>query len=279
MNIDDWRRIKRNTSRYLHDLEAWVQEFIPWHIQSGHEPALILPSVDEDLALQMAIALARRMVTGVAVTNARSWREAARKSMKGKRVFEALKSELTGPVGQRFDELIEQNARKIVTLSEELSGHVSRYISRQQQRGVRASEIAETLERKIPQLKRWQIKRLARTEVSASETAVTRVRAENLGLRWYEWATSEDQRVRKAHRLLDKVLVAWSDPPAPEQLAGIPSHLGHYHAGAAPNCRCVTLPLISMDEIRWPHRIYEHGRIEWMSRADFQRWNGVPQAA
>ncbi len=77
MNQDDWRRPLRNSRAYLANLEAFVQEFIPWTIRSGFEPTVELP-FDEQLALEAAETIARRMVTAVAISNASSWREAAK---------------------------------------------------------------------------------------------------------------------------------------------------------------------------------------------------------
>ncbi len=279
MNFDDWRPVRRNTARYLHDLEAYVEEFIPWTIRGGVEPALVVPTLQEELIREAAETIARRMVTGVAVANARSWRQAAHRSLQGRRIFEALKTEMQGPVGLRVNDLIERNARLIRSLPEDIAQRTARYIAREQQRGKRANAIAEALEKRVPEFTRNRVSLIARTEVSKAETALSQARAERLGVDWYEWATSEDQRVRASHRLLDQVLVRWADPPSPEQLAGERSTLGHYNPGGAPNCRCVALPLIALDEVRWPHKVYEHGRIEWMGRREFERWAGTPQAA
>ncbi len=182
-------------------------------------------------------------------------------------------------VGVRFDELVAENARLILSLPEDLAQRTAAYIAREQQKGLRSSEIEQELRAKLPAFGHGRARMLARTEVSKAETALTQARAERLGLYWYDWATSKDQRVRPAHRVLENVLVAWTDPPAPERLAGVVSKLGHYHAGGAPNCRCLALPLILLDEVRWPHRIHVHGHLEWMSRAEFERWNGLPQVA
>jgi SPP1 gp7 family putative phage head morphogenesis protein len=279
MNFDDWRPVRRNTARYLHDLEAFVEEFIPWTIRSGFEPAFeIMPASEEEIR-EAALRIARRMVTAVETTNARSWREAARRSLNGQRIYQALRTEMKSPVGERVNELIARNARLIRSLPEEIAQRAARYIAREQQRGKRSSASAQELEARLPEFARSRVSLIARTEVSKAETALTQARAERLGLPCYEWATSEDQRVRASHRALDKVLVAWSDPPSPEQLAGERSTLGHYHAGGAPNCRCVALPLISLDEVPWPHKVYEHGRIKWMNRGEFERWNSIPAAA
>jgi hypothetical protein len=65
------------------------------------------------------------------------------------------------------------------------------------------------------------------------------------------------------------VLIRWSDPPAPEQLKGIKSTLGHYHAGDAPNDRCYAAPLIDVDRINWPHKVYVNSQIIMMTRSRF----------
>jgi hypothetical protein len=35
MNLDDWEPLRRNTSRYLLDLEAYVAEFVPWTVRQA----------------------------------------------------------------------------------------------------------------------------------------------------------------------------------------------------------------------------------------------------
>jgi uncharacterized protein with gpF-like domain len=66
-------------------------------------------------------------------------------------------------------------------------------------------------------------------------------RSEDLNLTYFEWDTSQDQRVRPSHRLMSGMLVAWNDLPAPEKLAGIKSTLGKYAPGMCPNCRLHSL--------------------------------------
>jgi SPP1 gp7 family putative phage head morphogenesis protein len=185
---------------------------------------------------------------------------------------------MNGPVGLRVNELIAENARLILGLPDDLAQRTAAFVGREQRRGLRAAEIAKALEQKLPQVAQSRAKLIARTEVGKAETALTEARAERLGLAWYDWATSEDQRVRPSHRKMAKVLVAWSDAPAPEQLAGERS-AGHYHPGGVWNCRCIALPLIDLDEVRWPHKVYSHGQIDLVSRRDFERFIRLPQAA
>ena len=130
-----------------------------------------------------------------------------------------------------------------------------------------------------PKLAENRIRLIARTEISRAETDLTRARAERIGADWYQWATSEDQRVRKSHKNMDKVLVAWNDPPNPEVLVNEKSNAGHYNGGSTYNCRCLCLPIISLDEISWPARVYSAGSITRMTRAKFSKLSGYQIAA
>jgi uncharacterized protein with gpF-like domain len=110
---------------------------------------------------------------------------------------------------------------------------------------------------------------IARTEVSKTSTALTRARSEDIGIRWYVWKTSEDARVRSSHKHMDNVLISWSSPPSPEKLDGLRS-VGHYHAGEIWNCRCYAEPVIEVEYLSWPHKVYCGGQIVKMSRKQFE---------
>jgi SPP1 gp7 family putative phage head morphogenesis protein len=125
-------------------------------------------------------------------------------------------------------------------------------------------------------LKNFEIQRIARTEVAKADTAITRVRAESIGLNWYEWQTSQDARVRVSHRKMNQVLIDWNDPPSPEQLVKEPSE-GHYHAGNIYNCRCVALPVLSLNSLNWPRRVYHSGSLRLVSKNQFLQISGIPR--
>ena len=214
---------------------------------------------------------ASSMVTAVAAQNARSWREAATKSTKGPLIYQLLRREMAGPVGRVIRAQVARSAELITSVPAEVAASSQRFIAAEQMKGRRAGEIARELRVRIPTMSRAKAALLARTGSSTAETTVTRARSETLGMEWYEWQTSEDARVRLSHRKMDKVLVSWNDPPSPEALIGVKSTLGHYHAGQCPNCRCPALPLVSVDEVSWPHKVYNGGKIQWMTRAAFLR--------
>ena len=76
-----------------------------------------------------------------------------------------------------------------------------------------------------------------------------------------------------------KRIVFWNDPPDPERLIGLKSNPGHYHAGSTYRCRCLELPIISLDEVSWPARVYVNENIIRMRRAQFAALAGYQRAA
>lgn len=114
-------------------------------------------------------------------------------------------------------------------------------------------------------------KLIARTEISRMSTELIRVRSEAVDMNWYIWKTSHDVRVRGSHRLMDKVLVNWSEPPSPERLDHQNHDYGNYNPGQIFNCRCYPQPLVRIDDINWPAKVYHNGSIVRMRKADFAR--------
>ena len=280
MNPDARRPLEPDVAAFERDLDRFVKTFYPWSVglEAG-EPAVEFADPATELVTRAAQLLTGRMLRRVDVTNAKTWRAAARESLHGKKIYEALRAEMGGALGTRYDDLLLTNVQLLKRLPAQLEQRATSFIAREQRRGRRASAIENELRAKLPQVARSQVKMLARTAVGRAETAFTQARAERLGLAWYEWATSEDRRVRLSHRKMDKVLVAWNDPPSPEALIGETSKLGRYAPGTIYNCRCLALPLIDLNEVRWPHKVYSHGRIEYVHRAQFERWIKLPEAA
>ena len=53
-----------------------------------------------------------------------------------------------------------------------------------------------------------------------------------------------------------------------EELAGEQS-VGTYHAGNIWNCRCYPEPLLEVDDVKWPHKVYIDGQIKMMNKNEF----------
>jgi len=259
-----YRALLKLVRPYLSALDLDQLRLLPSNIeQIAHDPAFIKASES----------LARRMVTGIARENAASWRVAANSSMKGKKIYAALKEELAGNTGLRVADLVRENTVKIVTVTQDIAHRVTPLIAKLQQEGVRSFDIEPKIAGHLLYLADWQVRRIARTQVAMSETDLTRARAERIGVKWYQWVTSHDGRVRDSHRVMDSVLCRWDDPPSPELLSGLPPNKRHPHytCGQVYNCRCVALPVVSLDEIAWPAKVHINGSIKRMTRAQFEK--------
>jgi SPP1 gp7 family putative phage head morphogenesis protein len=216
-----------------------------------------------------AEALAGKMVTHVFTDAGRTWREAARENGKGRFIYEALKKELNGHIGGAVNEQIQRNAEIIKSLPLDISKQVTNHIAEESLKGKRASQIAEEIKEYMPHVTNAKASLIARTETSKTSTALTKARSENLGINWYVWRTSEDSRVRSSHNHMDDILINWNNPPSPEKLIG-EKFVGYYHAGNIYNCRCYCEPLVTLNYIKWPHKVYYQNRIQMMSRKQFE---------
>lgn len=220
---------------------------------------------------EYAEASALKMVTHLFSDAGRTWRQAAKHNSKGRLIFAALQKELRGPIGAAVRFQVERNAAIIKSLPLDIAKQVNEHVLREAMKGTRASEIAEQIKAFFPETSKAKANLIARTEVSKTATALTRARSEEIGVNWYIWRTSGDSRVRDSHKLMDGVLVKWTDPPSPERLNGEKRTFGNYHAGDIFNCRCFTEPVIDLDLVSWPAKVYYGGRIHRVTRRQFER--------
>ena len=273
MPEDKWRPRKRSERTFYQELLSILQGLT--HTK-GIQPVQLL-STPQWLD-RYAEAAARRMVVGQLVQNARNWKAAAREAMRGRQIYEALQLEMQGPVGDRVRELVAQNALLIKTLPRNVAGQVTEMIARRTLEGKRAV----TAEQLIPHVFRVQARRIARTETGKAMTALTQARSENLQIPAYVWRSVLDSRVRKSHRLMDDVIVFWKNPPSPERLIGERNAPAPYNAGNFWNCRCSAEPLLRLDQVAFPHKVYDAGRIQMMSLSRFKQlahWDELARAA
>lgn len=286
MNQPLWmpkRRIEVAFRRALLD----ISKGIVMRVCETSDPAIITATL-EHLSrspdfIQLAESIAMKMVTGLFDDTGRTWREAARNNGRGREIYRALQKELQGARGERIRALVKENADLISTLPKNIADDVTAYVARETMKGRRASDIAEEIRRRFPKDTKARAQLIARTQVSMTQTNLVQARAEDLGLDWYVWracgGNQGDGRTRSSHKHMSGVLVRWSDPPAPEDL--FPLHhvdgtpykntLGHYHAGCCPNCRCYPEPVVDLDLLNFPMRVYRNGHIERISRKQFER--------
>lgn len=211
-----------------------------------------------------------KMVTHLFTDAGRTWRQAAKVNSKGSMLYSALMGEMQGPLGHAIAVQIQRNAQYIQSVPADIAREMTKHTMAKLMAGLRYTDIAKDLKELYPHISDVKANLIARTETAKTATALTKSRCEILGIQWYEWRTSEDARVRVSHRHMDHVLVTWDDPPSPEELAH-EKDVSHYAPGGIWNCRCFAAPVIDIDTLDWPHKVYFGGRIQRMSRKQFEK--------
>lgn len=273
MKYDQWKMTRRIEEDFLKSLNFLSALFEKIAIISGNDVNLFQSkmqifqnSVPYDNYINDVV---KRMVTPLAARNYETWRKAARVSTRSHFLYTVLMEELKQGIKKDIDSQVISNAALIKTLPSDTAQKVVRDIEEYALSGLRAEEIEKLIQDKTRQHSRASARLIARTEVSKTTSALTKARSEELGLRWYVWRTMEDgDRVRKSHRIMNDVLVSWNNPPSPELLVK-EKDVGRYHAGNIWNCRCYSEPLIDIDDVKWPHKVYINGSIQKMSKARF----------
>ena len=281
MNKKQWKPVNRIEEQYstlLKKLLAPIEKEIKKNGNTVDKVVQILNRATESKTYnKKAEEIAKTIATMVWEDGARNWRQAAKKSSRGREIFSLLKKEMTGDLLERYNELIQYNTTLIKTLPLEISKEVVEHINKQSTTGERASDISKEIKQFFPERTKANARLIARTETSKTSSALTQARSESIGIDWYVWRSSEDQRVRSSHAHMDGVVIAYNDPPIPERLD--PDFKGNtfpqpYHAGNIYNCRCYQSPLISFSDVTWPAKVYYNGKIERISLSKFKEIGG-----
>ena len=172
---------------------------------------------------------------------AKEFSKALPKLLKDKRIYEPLMCKF------------EENMSKIKDLPSDMYKELRKgYL---QGKSFRGSQVEKALYERMGS----RAKLIARTESSKVNAALTEVRSRSVGVKAYMWSTSDDQRVRSTHKLVNNVLFFWDDKPTflyKAKSGKISEMTGH--CGEFPNCRCVALPVFELDDIQFPVKIANH---------------------
>ncbi len=177
------------------------------------------------------------------------------------------------PVQSLMREYIEENTKLIQSVPYKTAQKIQKIIYENYLQGRVRSKFLVSQIMDISNLNKNRAKLIARTETSKLSTGLTMVRSKLVGTNWYQWDTSADIRVRSSHKIMEGVLVNWNDPPSPERLDNQKRDYGKYHAGQTFNCRCVALPLVNVDDVSWPAKVYTGGQIMRVRKIDFINMN------
>lgn len=275
MRFNEWKKTRRIEEEYRNTLYKLCRLFKKISVQSGGNidtyNRMMKSFQGSEAYRKFTYSAIKRMVGSVNDQSYKTWRKAAKKSSLNPFLYKLLKQELKTSTGSIVNNLVMQNALLISTLPVDVAIKTSEDIAKLAFEGKRSSEIAKYISQYTDQHSKASARLIARTEVSKTQTALTQSRSEQMGARWYVWRTSLDgDRVRESHRKMEDVLVNWNNPPSPELLVGEKS-VGRYHAGNIWNCRCYPEPLIDIDDVKWPHKVYLNDKIEMVGKRKFEQ--------
>lgn len=219
----------------------------------------------KDLSWQSAFDMVRTLSN----QNATTWREAARESRNSRKIYTALRSEFKDNAA--FRTIIASNAHYIRSVPADIALHITEHIAGEAIKGLRAESILQSVRKAAPDIAVSRARLIARTETAKSQSAIVQVRAQQIGIDWYQWDTSNDTRVRHSHQIMDDIYCQFSSPPCPEALD--PQYKGHqfqyYNPGNIWNCRCSAYPIFDVDLIKFPIRAIVNNRIVKLNKRDF----------
>lgn len=270
MRKDEWKWRGSAERRYAEGISR-LNKFIRSAANQGQTITEILEAINSIVMMpvwrDISAVEALKMVERVRVDNAKTWREAARRSGKAREIYELLRAETAnfGP----FRKIIEYNAELIRSVPLRVGRDITALTAERMVEGVRADSIIREVRAQAPHLTVKHARLIARTEISKASTAVTQARAVSIGVDWYVWRTSEDQRVRSSHKHMEGVVCNFHSPPSPEELIGEKS-AGFYGPGEIYNCRCYPEPIIDTSFIEFPRQVHRNGSISRLSRSQFE---------
>lgn len=272
MEYKDWKPIRRIEINYSQVINSLINElFQQFDFDNPFSFANIFDIINSDQFYDISQIIANKMCNNMYNTNLGDWRKAYRNGTHGREMYLGIQQEMQGPIGNLLLAQTNRNAELIKNLPIGIAQEITRYVTEQQMRGRRAEDISDDLRNKVPTMTKARSNLIARTECSKADTELNKARSIELGIPAYIWRTSEDGRVRSSHKHMDKVIVFWNNPPSPEKLIGAKHTYGNYHAGEIFNCRCYTEPLIDIDFIHFPYKLYNGSSIVRVSRKQFEK--------
>jgi len=276
-------RIEQNYNRSLQQLRRQIVSQLQGATTTEEISRRLRVIQNSPQFISFAENMAANMAQQVYRESGTQWRRQAQEAnrRRSRAIFEALQNELSNtPMGGQIQDIVINNSNLIKTIPNRLDAQMASIMAKESAyAGMRADQLAQNLLGQFDNLLEYQARCIARTETAKAQAALTQTRAQNLGINWYVWRTAQDgMRVRYSHRHMEGVLIAWGNPPNPESLKGQENSHGPYHAGNIWNCRCYTEPLIDIDWIEWPHKVYIGGTIQMMSREQFVALEADPLA-
>lgn len=270
--VDFYKRQARLRNKYYRTVVNLYKEILK-DVKILEEPLQIVKSINEISQTfefnQFVYSFTQNLFYNIEVENAKDWREACLKSTKPNEIYRLLMENTKGQIQGLLTAKSLENADLIKTIPSLFAQKATEYAEEAYLKGNRADVVRHKILEMYGDITEAEAQRIARTEVSKTSSQLTQIRSKAVGINWYVWRTSKDKRVRHSHDIMEGVLVNFNNPPSPEKLAGEKYQYGVYNAGEIFNCRCYPEPIVDLDDIRFPAKVYYNGAITRMRKSDF----------
>jgi SPP1 gp7 family putative phage head morphogenesis protein len=227
------KKLARQLRQVAKQVGAIVRGFAPSGVVGEMMPQ-INRSLERyaELLLPWAAEVARETVAETFRRDLSAWQDL------GREIGRNLKAEVErAPTGEVMREKVMKRVSLITSLPREAAQRVQRLNIEALSGGPRAAEKAKMI-METGRVTESRAMLIARTETTATATALVEARAKHIGSPGYIWRTVGDADVRERHRKLEGDFIEWDSPP----VAG--ENGERAHAGAIYNCRCWPEPVL-----------------------------------
>lgn len=143
-----------------------------------------------------------------------------------------------------------ENAALITNITDKTMTEIEGIAQRAVRSGANPRDVARDIQKRFD-VSEARARLIARDQISKLNGQITRERNEALGIDKYVWSTSEDERVRDSHRVMNGKLCRWDDASVYSDDGGKTwrnrASIGGFegHPGDDYQCRCISSPDLS----------------------------------
>ena len=142
-----------------------------------------------------------------------------------------------GTTARLVEAFARRNAALIKSVAEDETRKIQQLVTEGQRAGRNVRELAREIEERFG-VSRSRARLIARDQTAKLNSQVTAQRQRDNGVKQYVWRTSDDERVRPGHQVLDDRTFSWDSPPVVDPRSGRRAHPGEDY-----QCRCTPEPV------------------------------------
>ena len=158
----------------------------------------------------------------------------------------------TQDVRNAMEMFVSDNVRLIKSISEDLLGRVQEIVFANVRRGSSYTTLSQELQKSFT-ISEKRARLIAKDQINKLNADLTRQRHKELGITNYKWSTSQDERVRKSHQVLESRICNYDNVNVYKDVETDKKWLPRteigaalYHPGQEVLCRCTAIAIIKL---------------------------------